>query len=186
MRCNSFGRSLLFAAVAVALWLPFAVLFVPWVGFWTTRGLYMVLGIALYIFAIAAKPAHGMIVAVAALAAGLVVASVASSDLVLLAGLGVVVSTARSGFLYRASALRAFGFESILLAGSVWFAADVIGPTLIGCALSIWAFFLVQSCFFLLPRPQSGDVWRHATDPFDGAHQRALALLEEDLAQAIK
>ena len=48
----------------------------------------------------------------------------------------------------------------------------------LGMALAIWAFFLVQSFFFLLPAVGVRERTTGHPDPFEEAHARAMEVLE--------
>jgi len=61
MGWDTFGRTLLFAAVAAACWMPWLGLIVPFAGSAETRALYLVAVAAAYVAAIA--PARGGVVA---------------------------------------------------------------------------------------------------------------------------
>jgi hypothetical protein len=67
----------------------------------------------------------------------------------------------------------------VVLLGAALGAARLFGSGgPFGLALGLWMYFLVQSAYFLFLRPQVRSHGTAASDPFDEAHQRALALLE--------
>ena len=78
------------------------------------------------------------------------------------------------GLSYRADAARTIASELVLLVLSLA-AARLFGDgSPFGAALGLWSYFLVQSAFFLVLRPEP----RAATaagDPFEDAHARAVA-----------
>jgi len=91
--------------------------------------------------------------------------------------LTLVVSVARSGFLLRQSPGRALVYETVCGAASLGLAWALYQPTVFGAALSLWGWFLVQSCFYLLVevfprRPRAGE-----GDAFEVARARLLELL---------
>jgi hypothetical protein len=69
MRRNSFGRSLVFAALAAGFWLPWFAFVAPLAG-GETRSLYLVAVTAAYVASIAASPARAFIVGLATGATG--------------------------------------------------------------------------------------------------------------------
>jgi hypothetical protein len=71
------------------------------------------------------------------------------------------------------------GLEAVLVGGGLCFARFVGGPGGVGVALGLWAFFLVQSLFFLAGGVETRTRTRHA-DPFDEACARAFAVLDRD------
>jgi hypothetical protein len=93
--------------------------------------------------------------------------------------LAALIGAVRSGLLYRARPLRAILTEVALALGGLLFARLLLGPSALAAMLAIWGYFLVQSLFFLIPgaRPGRGD--DPVPDPFERAHARALALLDE-------
>jgi hypothetical protein len=93
--------------------------------------------------------------------------------------LGALIGAVRSGLLYRARPLRAILTEVALALGGLLFARFLLGPSAIAVMLAIWGYFLVQSTFFLIPGTKHGRSRASGPDPFELAHARALALLDE-------
>jgi hypothetical protein len=179
MRCNTFARSAVFAAGAATAWLPWLLVVAPVAGASTARVCYLVGVTAVYIAGLSPQGRRRITVALAAAIVGAVIAFVAHTTVELAIGLAAIVGVARSGFFYRAAPARAVATEVTLLIGGLLFARFLAGASLPATALSIWGFFLVQSLFFLVAgvraRPASGS----HPDPFEEAHRRALALLEQ-------
>jgi hypothetical protein len=189
MRCNTFARSALFAAGAAAGWLPWALVAAPLAGVWNALTLYLVATTALYIGALLPGSAGGQpafprrprrinIIVVAGLAAASL-AGFARTPTELAVALAATLGVARSAFLYRTAPARAAATEVTLLVGGLMFARFLAGPSLASVGLALWGFLLVQSLFFLAagmrPWPPSG----RRSDPFEEAHRRAVALLEQ-------
>lgn len=182
MRCDSFSRSAVFAALAAVGWLAWAAFSAPWMGVPAARAVYLVVVAVLYVAALAAGSAArrhlsqpGVVLFSALGAAGVGLAAGGTIELVL--GLALLIGLARSGFLYRAAPARAALLEVALIGGGLVFARLLAAGSPAPTAVGIWSFLLVQSCFFLVagsaPRPAASP-----TDPFEEAHRRALALLE--------
>ncbi|MGH7803632.1 MAG: hypothetical protein ACREQJ_04740, partial [Candidatus Binatia bacterium] len=116
-----------------------------------------------------------------ALAAGLAVAVLARSVAELAIGLGAILAVGRSAFLYRAPAARAAVVEALLIGGGLLFARWLAGPSPLGMVAALWGFFLVQSIYFLIGGVRGRPVTGRRRDPFEEAHARALALLENGM-----
>jgi hypothetical protein len=86
----------------------------------------------------------------------------------------------RSGWLFRRSLVRAVAVEVGLAAAGFLLARLLVGPTVLGWGLAFWAFFLVQSLFFLVADLEEGPAGdpRAKGDAFELAHRRALEILE--------
>jgi hypothetical protein len=179
MSCNTFLRSALFGVVAAAAWVPWVVVTGPIAGVWNARALYLIGVTTVYVAGLSPRGTRRM---TTTLVVGLIAAAIAfaaRSTAELSIGLAVILGIARSAFLYRSTPARAVVKEAALLVGGLVFARFLAGPSLASTAFAIWGFLLVQSLFFLTSssgvRPQAG----HLTDPFEEAHGRALALLEQ-------
>jgi len=180
IRWNTFARSAVFAAVAAAGWLPWALIVGPITGASRARALYLIVVLAAYIVGLSAATARASIVAVAVSGAALVLTFLARSNTELVFGLALLLSLARSCFLYRHNAARAVALEMALQLVGLLFARWLSAPTLVATSLALWGYMLVQSCFFLFAgapawRPGAADI-----DPFERAHRSALALLTRD------
>jgi hypothetical protein len=178
MRCDSFVRSALFAAVAALGWLPWEMIASPLLGAWNARALYLLATTAWYVAGLSPRGTRRMAVALAAGLIGAGVALAARTTAELAIACGAILAVARSGFLYRTAPARALGAEIALLLGGLLFARFLAGSPPTSVAPAIWGFLLVQSLFFLLPGVRSRPVVGRHADPFEEAHRRALALLE--------
>jgi hypothetical protein len=178
MPWNTFVRSALFAALAAALWLPWAVLTGPLLGWWPARATYLIVVTAVYTGGLAGRHARALPVAVVVAVAGSVAALLVASTAELAIALSVLLALARSRVLYRAQPMRTLVIEATLISAGLLFVRSLGGFTLVSTALALWGFLLVQSCFFLIggvrERPLVGGV----ADPFEEAHRRAQALLD--------
>jgi len=180
MRWNSFGRSLAFAALAGAAWPAFALAAAPLIGTHAALSLYLVASAAIYVAGLAPRRVHGLGAAIVAAALGAVFVAVARDPGVVALGAAIGVGVCRSGLLYRARGGRALAAEACLLGAGLLLARYLATPGVLGVALALWGFFLVQSGFFLIGgvSKRNGDV--RGIDRFDSARRRALALLEEE------
>lgn len=177
MRCDTFGRSALFGAVAAAGCLPWALLVSPLIGAWNAQALYLAGATTLYIAALAVPRRRAFTAAAVAALAAAVAVLAARSTTELVIGLAAILGIARSGFLYRAAPARAAVTEVVLLAGGLWLARFLAGAWAPFTWLALWGFLLVQSLFFLIAGVQARAAQRDP-DPFEEAHRRAVALLE--------
>ena len=74
---------------------------------------------------------------------------------------------------------RALVLEALLTGGGLWLASWIGSGSLLGVALGIWTFFLVQSLFFVLGGVAERQGEEPAGDAFDAARARALRLMEQ-------
>ena len=179
MPWNTFARSAVYAAVAAAAWLPWAILAGPLLGWWPTRAIYLIAVTAVYAGGLARRRARALPLVVIVAAAGSLAALLAASTAELAIALAVLLALARSGFLYRASPARALVTEAILISAGLLFARYLGGFTLLSTALALWGFLLVQSVFFLIGGVRPRPLVEAVADPFEEAHRRALALLDQ-------
>lgn len=180
MRWNSFGRSLAFAALAGAAWPAFALAAGSVVGTSAALSLYLVATAAFHAAGLTPRRVHGI---GAGLAAGAIAAAfaLATRDPAVVAlGAAIGIGVSRSGLLHRARAGRAIATEIALLGGGLLLARFLAAPGVLGIALALWGFFLVQSGFFLIGGIAERNGNPRNTDPFESAHRRALALLEHE------
>lgn len=177
MRCNTFGRSLLFAAVAAAGSLALEALLAPR-NLHSALACYAVAVAVAYVAAIAPRRASGL--AAAALAALLgVFLLLLPLDLGQTAlGAALVVALCRSAILYRARPLRALLLELALLAGGLGLAASLADGGAAPLAWGLWGYLLVQSLFFAVGGVALRCGYDARVDPFERARAGLLALLD--------
>ncbi len=177
MRCNTFGRSLLFAAIAAAGLLALAVALGP-LHLPSVLACYVAAVAAAYVVAIAPHRASGL--AAGALAALLgVVLLLLPLDIGQTAfGAALVVAVCRSAILYRARPLRALLLELALLAGGLGLARSLADGSPASLALGLWGYLLVQSLFFLAGGVTVRSGCDGRVDPFERARAGLLALLD--------
>ena len=178
IRWNTFGRSALFAAVAAAGWIAWAVVTVPLFGSWTARTMALVGTTALYVAGLSRQGTRRVVAGVAAGLVGTGLAVLAHTTAELAIGLCAVLGVARSGMFYRATCARAATTEAALLIGGLLFARFLAGGSLLSTASALWGFLLVQSTFFLFVGVQVQMRTDRHPDAFDEAHKRAITLLE--------
>lgn len=170
--------SLACAAVAALALVPWSMAATPVLGFGAAVGLFAAATLGVYLFCIAPDARRGFYAAVLGGLAGggawMLLPGSATQLLALLLILGLV----RSGWFYRRRPARAIAVELALGSLSLMAAWIFVGSTLLSWALGVWAIGLVQSLYFLVadfePRRD-----RAEPDAFDGAHERAMRLLEQ-------
>ncbi len=178
MRGNSLFGSLAFGLLAALGSIPWTMVCGPILGRLWALAIYSLAMVALYVVVIAPNWSRG--VAIGGLAVGLagVAGLLAPWPAEAIFGAALILAIARSGFLYRQAPARALALEGALAIGGLLFAYAVAGPTLLGAALAIWSFFLVQSLYFLVGGRRDRVSDEPAVDPFEKARQRALALMD--------
>ncbi len=180
MTWNTFGRSVLFAALAAAAWVPWLVVVGPLLGANAARQLYLILAIVLYVSGLSRNRSRSLIVAGCAGGVAVVAALVARNPTELGLGLGLTLGIARSAFLYRNSTARAVTIEGVLQLGGLLLARWLSAPPLAATSTALWGYLLVQSFFFLIAADEGLPTGLQAErDPFEAAHRAALALLDE-------
>lgn len=179
MRGNSLIGSLALGAVAALGSIPWTLVVAPAFGRSWAVASYCLAAAVVYVVAIAPSWSRG--VEIGALAGLLAAAAgvLAPWSMEAILGAVVILAVARSGLLYRSRPARALLIEGLLGAGGMLFAYALAEPTLLGTALGIWGFFLVQSLFFLAGGVQARREEAAGVDPFERARKRALALMEE-------
>ncbi len=172
-------KTLAFGALAALASIPWTMVLGPFVGqSWALAG-FCLGAAALYAAVLTATWARGVAVAVLTGLAAAAVAVLASRPTEAILGGALILAVARSGFLYRGKPARTLVIEAGLIVGGLLFARMFAGSTLLGAALAIWAFFLVQSLFFLAGGVREREPEEPRVDPFERARKRALALMEE-------
>ena len=90
----------------------------------------------------------------------------------------VVIALVRSLVFYRAAGLRGIVVEVALTLGGAIAATVVLGPSIFSLAAAVWAYFLVQSLFGLVPAIISRKRDEGPRDPFDRATAQLESLLD--------
>lgn len=172
-------KTMAFGLVAALGSIPWAMVLGPFFGHsWVLAG-YCLGAMALYVAILAPNWSRGVVVGgIAGLAAAAVLILAASPSEVIL-GAAIILAVARSGFLYRGKPARTVLLEIAVTGGGLLFARLLAGPTLLSISLAIWAFFLIQSLFFLAGGVRPREAEEPRIDPFDQARKRALTLMEE-------
>jgi len=181
MRWNDFTRSLLFGAVAAAAFVPFAMLAAPVVGWSSALAAYAVVSASAYLAGLGASRRQGLGAGLllGLLGTGIALASPSARDSVLAAAL--LLGLCRSGMLYRTRFARGLLLEGILLCAGLGLAGHLLTGSTFSAVLAIWAFYLVQSVFFLVGGVESRREDCGDADPFETARARAVELLEQGL-----
>ncbi len=179
MRGDSLPGSLALGAGAALASIPWTMVAGPVFGRLWAVAAYCLGAVVLYVAAIAPSLRRGVEIGALAALAAAAVAVLAPWPSEAILGAALILAVARSGFLYRSRPARAVALESALAGGGLAFAGVLAAPTLLGAALAIWAFFLVQSLFFVAGGVEARGSDEPHVDPFERARKRALALMEE-------
>jgi len=177
MRWNGFGRGVLFAAVAAAAFVPFAIAAAP-LG---ALAAYAWGIVAIHLAGLGATRRQGLAAAAAVLLVGVIAAGAAPSPRDAILGAALVLGLFRSGLLYRARFARALVIEGVLLVAGLAAAGAVLGGTTFSAVLAVWVFFLIQSVFFVVGGVSLRREPEAAVDAFDAARDRTRALIDFDL-----
>lgn len=180
METKGFGKSLVFGALAALATTPFLLLARSLLGSGSAVALWSILLAAGYLAYVAPDRARGARVFFLALFLGLAVLSLASPSTTVLAS-AALVPVLRSGMLYRRRAARALAIESALLLVALFlvqlFTSAARGALPIASA--VWAFFLVESLYFLMGGIASRRETGASEDPFERAARKAESLMED-------
>jgi hypothetical protein len=178
-RWDSFGRSLVFAALAAA-GLPVAVTFAGFVfGGDQAARLYLIGAAGIYAIGLCADRTHRVATFAVAAFAGAILALLPLDLRSTAVGAAGIVALARGFLLPNTRNLRALAIEAVLGAAGLAVAAWFAHGGLLALCLGLWGYFLMQSGYFLIGAnaPGAGDLPR---DPFDQARARLQRLLEDD------
>lgn len=180
MKWNGFGSSLAFALGAAAGWPVCALTLAPWIGASAALSLYLACVAAVYVFGLTADRARGLAAALLAGSLAAAFAAITRDPAVVALGAAIGIGLARSALLHRRSTPRAIATEATLLGAGLLLARFLAAPGLLGVALALWGFFLVQSVFFAIggASERRGDAG--AIDPFDRARRQMMEVLEGD------
>lgn len=176
-----FFASLAFAAVASLAAVPWMLLTSPIIGRVDAGTLFGLAALVAYAAVIAPTWRHAAVAFALSLGltagAGVLGLVTGSAAAALVAG-AVGLSVVRSGFIHRSRPLRALVLEGGLLFGGALAARLLMSGSPFDPALGTWAFFLVQSLFFVVGGVETRTPEEPASDPFEQAQRKALALLE--------
>jgi hypothetical protein len=180
MRAHGFGRSVVFAALAAALYPAFVLLAGPLLGPARALPVWIVGSVAFYVAWLAPRRSHALVAGALAAVLGALVLALAQGPRDVAVGAALVLGVCRSGLLHQARPARAVALEAGLLLGGLSLARSVASPGLLGTAIGIWAFGLVQSAYFLVGGVRERSERAGDVDPFELAHTRALRLMEDE------
>ena len=179
MRWNDFGRSLLFGAVAAAAFVPFAILCAPTLGSRGAVVAFAILSASAHLAGIGASRRQGLFAGVLVGVIGTAAALFAPDPRDAVLATAMAFGLCRSGLLYRSRFARAVVLEGALLGTGLALAGHLIGASTFSAVLAVWAFYLVQSVFFLVGGIEARPEDAGELDPFDAAHARAEEILEQ-------
>lgn len=179
MRASSFLGSLIFAALAGLVVIPWTLAVSPIVGGSWAVGLYSLSLSGVYLLWIAPTWRRGLLAFAAAAVLSLGLAVLAPMPVGGVLGAALIVTVGRSGFLFAGRPLRVLVVECLLVGGGLVF-ARTFGSSLFGLGLAFWGFFLVQSLFFLVGGKSERREEAAEGDPFESARRRALTLMEQE------
>lgn len=180
MSTRGFARTLAFGAAAGALWpLAFAAScrMVGWDFAWSLG----LTGIAAAYAAGLAPHARGALASAGFVALlGSVIQLLWPEPLAAAGSAALSIALLRSHWLSTGrSGLRTLCLEMALLLGGLVAARTAFSPDPLGSAAALWAYFLVQSLFFLLSDPAPLPPAPAKGDPFEEALRRANTLLDD-------
>lgn len=178
MRWNSFIRSIMFAAGAAAAYVPYSIVLGPWLSVNLTLSTYMVLMTSVYLAGIASTLRMGLGAALLATFVGAATLALFRSPFETAIASSFVLGICRSGMLFRSRFARAVVIEVTLAIVGLVVARFLMVSIFLPVSLAIWGFFLVQSVFFLIGGIRERNDPTEGLDPFERAHARAIALLE--------
>ena len=179
---SNFTKTLAFGAAA-AISLPLTVLaLAPWIGSQHAFAFHAVAATGGYLAILSVGGRRQLRLGSAAAVLGLVglgalVWGLSDSPANLVLLLGLEVALVRSGLLFRRRLARTWVIETFVGLGAAATAAFLFTPGLLGSALAIWGWFVVQSFYFPLgglsrrTKPARGD-------PFDEASRSLEEILE--------
>jgi hypothetical protein len=178
MRWNAFSPSLVFAAVAALGAVPFLLVASPVLGTPLAGKTVLAATVAVYVAGMAPKLARGVRVGVLAALLGVPIVMVAGNIAQAAIALTVVLAVCRSLFIFRGAIARSLAIEIGLGAASLAAAWAVAGHTTLSLAGALWAYFLVQSTFFLIGSEREVRAPEPTTDPFEAAAKNASELMD--------
>jgi hypothetical protein len=178
-RWDSFGRSLVFAALAAA-GLPVAVTFAGAVfGGESAARLYLIGAAGIYAVGLCGDRSRRAAAFAASGIAGVILALLPLDLRATAIGAAGIVAFARGFMVPESRSLRALACEAVLAAAGLAVAAWFARGGLLALCLACWGYFLVQSGYFLFgANARNGGAPQR--DPFDRARARLLRLLEDD------
>lgn len=179
MRFDGFGRSLLFAAFA-GLGTGFVLVIEPVLGAANALALYLISTVALYLFGLGTQPRRRLGAGGLTLLLGGVVWLLGPTPREAAIVAVALLSIGRSVICLPARGARAWAIELALSGGGLLMAGVVLGSSPHSAALAVWAFFLIQSVFFLIGGG-SRSAAEPEVDPFEAARDRALAVMESSV-----
>ena len=180
MRWDRFGRSLLFGAFAGLAGSFFLLAAEPLIGIGPGLGLFSILIAAVYLVGLGNRPRRRLGAGLLALFLGGAVWLLGPTPREAILVAAALLSIGRTAICLPSRGARAWTIEALLTGGGLLIASAVLGSSPHSFALAVWAFFLVQSVFFLVASERRPDA-ETEVDPFDAAHARALAVMDSPL-----
>ena len=178
-RWDDFTRSLAFAAIA-APGLAVAVVFgSPLFGSEAAARLYLIAIASLYAFGVARGRAGRAAALACAIALGLALATAPIGLAATAVGAAGLIALSRSALTARGRRLRALAIEAALAGVGLALAERIASGGLLALCLALWAYFLIQSAYFLFGDYGDG-ADRAPRDAFEQARARLERLLQED------
>ncbi len=178
MRWNAFSPSLIFAAVASLAAVPFLLAASPALGLPLAGKTFLAATVAVYLAGIAPTVGRGVRVATLAAVLGVPVVLLAATIAQAAIALTAVLAVCRSLFLYRAAVVRALAIEIGLGTAALAAGYVVAGASTWSLAAALWAYWLVQSTFFLIGSERRERAPEPSSDPFEAAAKNASELMD--------
>ena len=178
MRARKFSSSLVFAAVAGLAAVPYLLVALPTFGLIRTFSIGSIVLVATYIVTVSPSLVRGLRYGALTLVLGAGLYALAPGLVVLYAS-PILLGIMRSGLLYRTKIGRALAIEAMLFVVATTGAQLLAGSSVQSYGLAVWAFFLVQSAFFLFAGATFHAEPGSVEDPFDRARREATRIMEE-------
>lgn len=178
LRHAGFLGGVVFAGVAAVAFRPIAGLAVEWMSSTTAAALTLVLIAAAYVALMAEARSHALGALTVVLGLGVTSAVLAERLVPTALVLSLAIAYGRARIFCRQRVARPWITEACLGLVALIAADAVATADRGGIALAVWAYWLVQSAYALLPARGDGGSTRAGADSFDDAMRRATDLMD--------
>lgn len=179
MRIRGFATSLVFGAIAALSLILIAPLLAQRVGFGSSASLYVAGCLVVYAVLLGRNARERLRNGGVASAVAALVLACANDGVAIAIGLTAGLALVRTGLDARLRSPRGWLQEGVLGCAALAFAGVLLSPGVLGGALALWGFALVQSLFCLLPHPRDAASRAEQGDAFERARAQLLTLLDE-------
>lgn len=175
---GTFIGTLVFGAIAALAFPPVTKLATAWMSATTAAALYFTAVAAIYVGALGTGRSLRLAAVVLASSFGATSTLLASTLAPTVLALTLALACSRARILYRGRLEHAWVVELVFALIALIAVQAVVSPTYRGIALATWAYWLVQSAYFLVPS-REGEDGPSGKDPFDDAVNRATELMDD-------